>query len=380
MPVRSAVTKPWPAASSPPAPIPIDQHRSAAGPAVAPSPKAVEFLYLDQEAVLAAGVLDMRRAMEVVGHALAAYERGQVRQPSKVVLRNGEDAASETNGRINGLCALLNEEPRSMGMKWVASFPHNRESGLPRASALIILNSPETGFPVALMDGTIISATRTGACTGLGAQFLAPRNTRKIGIVGAGVQARTQLLALHTALPQAQEIAVWNRTRAHGESFVAECQTRWNAPVWLAGTMAEALTDADVVLTITTADEPIIPARYIKPGALTIQLSGHECEFELVKQCCKIVVNNWDACKYRGIRTPAVMYKAGLLRDEDIYCSLGDLLLGRKPGRETEDERIHFTPDGMGLTDVALAYDIYQRARAHHLGQSLRLWNEPLWY
>ena len=198
-------------------------------------------------------------------------------------------------------------------------------------------------------------------------------------MVGAGVQARTQLLGLYTALPNVEQIAVWNRTREHGETFVEECRQRWQAPVVLTSTMSEALTDADVVLTITTADEPIIPARYIKRGALTIQLSGHECEFELVKQCSKIVMNDWDACKHRGIRTPAIMYLQGLLSDEDIYCSLGDLLLGRKPGRETDEERIHFSPDGMGATDVALANDLYQRARHVGVGLPLRLWDEPLW-
>lgn len=348
--------------------------------ASARSYKAVEFLYMDQEAVLAAGALDMSRALEIVGRALAAYELGKVRQPSKMVLRKGDDERSEVNGRINGLSAYIDDDPRSMGMKWVASFPKNRARGLPRASALIILNSPDTGFPIALMDGTIISAMRTGACTGLGARYLAPRSTRKIGMVGAGVQARTQLLALFTALPHVEQIAVWNRTPKHGEIFVDECRRRWNAPVVHAETMAEALTDAEVVLTITTADEPIIPARYIKPGALTIQLSGHECEFELVKQCSKIVVSNWNACKYRGIRTPAVMYRQGLLRDEDIYCSLGDLLVGSKPGRENENERIHFSNDGMGSTDVALASDIYRRACERNVGQRLRLWSEPLWH
>jgi N-[(2S)-2-amino-2-carboxyethyl]-L-glutamate dehydrogenase len=346
---------------------------------VAPT-KAVDFVYLDQQAVLDAGVLDMGRAMQVVARVMSAFEHGKVRQPSKVVLRKGNDPQSEVNGRINGLCAFVDHETPSMGMKWVASFPRNRERGLPRASALIILNSPDTGFPIAMMDGTIISAMRTGACTGLGARFLAPRKTRKIGMVGAGVQARTQLLGLYTALPQVEQIAVWNRTPERGHLFVEECRRRWNAPVARTETIAEALADADVVLTITTADQPIIPARYIKPGALTIQLSGHECEFEVVKQCSKIVVNNWDACKHRGIRTPAVMYQQGLLRDEDIYCSLGDLLLGRKPGRESEDERIHFTPDGMGSTDVALAFDVYQRARNLGIGQRLRLWEEPLWY
>ena len=351
----------------------------APGARAATSTTSVDFLYLDQREVLEAGVLDMARAMQVVGRVMAAFEDGKVRQPSKVVLRKGADSKSEVNGRINGLCAFVDDGMPSMGMKWVASFPRNRERGLPRASALIILNSPDTGFPIALMDGTIISAMRTGACTGLGARYLAPRNTRKIGMVGAGVQARTQLLGLFTALPQVEQIAVWNRTAEHGDVFVDECRSRWNAPAVRTKTIPEALTDADVVLTITTADEPIIPARYIKPGSLTIQLSGHECEFELVKQCKKIVVNNWDACKHRGIRTPAVMYQQGLLKDVDIYCSLGDLLLGRKPGRESEDERIHFSPDGMGSTDIALAFDVYQRARKAGIGQPLRLWDEPLW-
>jgi N-[(2S)-2-amino-2-carboxyethyl]-L-glutamate dehydrogenase len=357
------------------------QAAERSAPFVATTPaKAVHFVYLDQQAVLDAGVLDMKRAMHVVAHVMAAFEDGQVRQPSKVVLRKGNDAQSEVNGRINGLCAFVNHETPSMGLKWVASFPRNRERGLPRASALIILNSPDTGFPIAMMDGTVISAMRTGACTGLGARFLAPLKTRKIGMVGAGVQARTQLLGLYTALPQVEQIAVWNRTPEHGDIFVEECRQRWNAPAVRTETMAEALCEADVVLTITTADQPIIPARYIKPGALTIQLSGHECEFELVRQCRKIVVNNWDACKHRGIRTPAVMYQQGLLRDEDIYCSLGDLLLGRKNGRESEQERIHFTPDGMGSTDVALAFDVYKRALDLGVGQKLRLWDEPLWY
>ena len=338
------------------------------------------FLYLDQAAVLKAGVLDMCRAMEVVAQALAAHEQGKASEPSRMTLRKGENARNEANGRVSALSAFLDGSTPAMGMKWVASFPRNREQGLPRASALIILNSPDRGFPIAVMDGTIISAMRTGACTGIAARFLAPSKTRKIGIVGAGVQARAQLLGLFTALPYVEEIAVWNRTSKNAEVFVAESRARWKAPAVHMATMAEALADADVVVTSTTADEPIISARYIKPGALTIQLSGHECEFDLVKQCSKIVFTNWNACKFRGIRTPALMYVKGLLSDEDIYCNLGELLLGRKPGRETDAERIHFSNDGMGSTDVALAHDVFRRAQEKRIGVRLPLWNEPLWY
>src|ERR1700730_1374492 len=219
--------------------------------------KTVEFLYLDQEAMIAAGVLNMRQAIDVVGQAQASLAEGLVRQPHKVVLRNEETAQSEEAGRFNGLCASIGVPPRSMGMKWIGSFPANRERGLPRASALIILNCPDTGTPIAVMDGTLISAMRTGAMTGLGAHYLAPRNTRKIGMIGAGVQSRTQILGLYTAIPGVEEIALTNRDMARAKRLADECRRLWGAPVRAVASADEALCDADVALTITTAHAPI---------------------------------------------------------------------------------------------------------------------------
>jgi ornithine cyclodeaminase/alanine dehydrogenase-like protein (mu-crystallin family) len=336
------------------------------------------FLYLDQRAVLDAGVLDMATAMEVVSEAFALHSMGKCHQPHKVVLRDGEDADCEQYGRVNGLFAMIGSPARALGMKWIASFPHNRDRGLPRASALIILNSPENGFPIAVMDGTIISAVRTGAVTALGAQYLAPKGTRKIGIVGAGVQARTQILGLISAIP-VEEIAVYNRTRSHAEELAIECQHRWGAPVRTVNSVKDAFEDADIALTVTTALEPIIPACYIKPGALSIQLSGHECDFDVIRQCGKLVTDDWDVLKHRGIITPAVMHAQGLLSDDDIYANLGDLIVKRKPGRESESERIHFAHMGMGIADIALASSVYQRASRTGAGTKLSLWNEPLW-
>ena len=117
----------------------------------------VEFLYLDQESVLAADVLDMRRAMNVVGKAQARFAKGEVREPQKIVLRNADTAESETQGRFNGLAASIGGPVCSaIGMKWIASFPANRQLGRPRASALIILNCPQTGVPLAVMEGGLI--------------------------------------------------------------------------------------------------------------------------------------------------------------------------------------------------------------------------------
>jgi N-[(2S)-2-amino-2-carboxyethyl]-L-glutamate dehydrogenase len=347
--------------------------------AVANHPKTIEFLYLDQEAVLEAGLLDMPRAMEVVGWAQGLFVQGQVRHPHKVVLRQGDTAESEEQGRFNALFASIGGPVRAMGMKWIGSFPANRERGLPRASALIILNSPETGMPVAVMDGTLISAMRTGAMTALGVRYLAPRKTRKIGMIGAGVQSRTQILGLFTALPEIEEIALANRDMAKAEAVADECHKCWGAPVHAVETTDEALADADVALTITTANEPLIFARQIKPGALTVQLAGHECEFGVIQQCRKIVTDDWDVVKHRGIMTPAIMHQEGLLADSDIHANIGELILGIKPGRENDDERIHYAHMGMGVDDVALASAVYQTARQRGLGIRLPLWREPLW-
>ena len=340
---------------------------------------AVEFLYLDQESVLAADVLDMPRAIEVVGKAQAQFARGEVREPPKIVLRKADTAESESQGRFNGLAASVGAPVCSaVGLKWIASFPANRQLGRPRASALIILNCPQTGVPLAVMDGGLISAMRTGAMTGLGARYLAPRPTRKIGIVGAGLQSRTQILGLWTELPEVEEIALFGRQILSAEVVAEDCRRRWGAPVRAARTIEDALRDADVALTVTNSQEPLIRVQHVKPGALTIQLAGHECEFAVIKQCKKLVADDWETVKQRGIMTPAIMHQKELLRDEDIYANLGELILGTRKGREG-DERIHFCHMGMGLNDVALAWAVYETARRRNLGMSLPLWEQPLW-
>jgi ornithine cyclodeaminase len=339
----------------------------------------VEFLYLDQEAVLASEVLDMRRAMNVVGEAQARFAKGDVREPQKIVLRSSDTVESEKKGRFNGLAASTGAPVRTaIGMKWIASFPANRQLGVPRASGLIILNCPQTGVPLAIMEAGLISAMRTGAMTGLGVRYLAPKQPRKIGIVGAGLQSRTQILGIWTELPDIQEIALFGRQISMAEAVADDCRRRWAAPVRAVRTVEDALHDADVALTITTALEPLIRAQHIKPGALTIQLAGHECEFGVIQQCKKIIADDWETVKQRGIMTPAIMHRQGLLRDENVHANLGELILGTKRGRES-DERIHYCHMGMAVNDVTLAWAVYENARARNLGVSLRLWKEPLW-
>ncbi len=338
-----------------------------------------EFLYLDQAAVLKADGLDMPRAMRVISDALCLFENGQCVQPFKVVLRDEEDPRSEELGRYNGLCASIKGADPAVGVKWIGSYPANRASGLPRASAVIILNSPVTGLPIAIIDGTLISAMRTGAVTALGARFLAPQASHKAAVIGGGVQARTQILGLITALPGLEEVSIFCRRRSQAEALRSDCLELFRAPIAIAESVPAAMADADVVVTVTTASEPLIHAVDVKPGALTIQMSGHECDFDVIQQCGKIVTDNWEAMKHRGIITPVLMHARGLLREEDLYTTLGELILSRKPGREIENERIHFAHMGMGVEDISLASAVYRTASELGLGQRLKLWDTPLW-
>ena len=226
---------------------------------------SLQFLYLEQKDVIAAGVLDARRVIKIVEQAQILFAQRRVREPHKTVLRKEETAESEQYGRFNALAASIGVPVEQVGMKWIASFPANRQLGLPRATGLIILNCERTGLPLAVMEASLISAMRTGAMTTLGARYLAPKKTRKIGILGCGVQARSQILCLWSEFPELREITVFGRRMAAAEELAQDCHSQWGAPVRATASPEEALVEADVALTATPAQEPIMLARQIKP-------------------------------------------------------------------------------------------------------------------
>jgi ornithine cyclodeaminase/alanine dehydrogenase-like protein (mu-crystallin family) len=355
------------------APVPV---LTTAAAAARPATSA-ELLFLDQPAMLAAGVLDMPAAMAAVAEALVEWEQGRARLPPKLVLRAADDSRAEQQWRINALCAALGNPVRWLGIKWIASFPPNRCQGLPRASGLLVLNSADNGLPLAVMDATLLSAVRTGAITGLGVKLLAPAPSRRAAIVGAGVQARTQALGLASACPQLEDIAIVARRPEAAAACVADCRQHWQLPVRVGS--RDDLPAADIVVTATTAESPVLFAHDVKPGALTVQIAGHECSFELVGGCDKIVCDDWETVKHRGLPTPARMHAAGVLGEERIHANLPQLLTGKRPGRESERERIHFSHIGLGLGDVAWGAAVYQRALQRGLGMRWELWHAPLW-
>lgn len=341
--------------------------------------KAVEFLYLPQEDVKAAGGLDMEMCLEALEKAFRLLAAGEVKIPDKIVLEL--PPSERERGRMNALAAYIGGDWQVAGIKWIPSFPKNpRESGLPRANALIILNSTETGMPLAVMDGTIISAMRTGAMGGLGAKYLARRDSEVAALIGLGVQARTQALALAKVLPKLKEFRGYRRDTKEAIKAAEEIQNLTGVKTKAVDTPKKAVEGADVITTVTVADEPIVKDAWVKRGSLLIHIGSYqEEEYEVVLRSDKIVVDDWHVVKHRGTPTLAKMYEQGLIKDEDIYADFHDIIAGKKKGREKDDERIFFLPIGMAHEDIAFASMVYERAKKEGIGQKLRLWTEPTW-
>ena len=340
----------------------------------------VEFLYLSQEEVISAGGLDMAAAMADVEAALRLHHAGDDLLPPKAVMDLSRDDWSLRESHINAMPAYLGGDYHVAGLKWIASFPANPyQRGLPRASALIILNDPDAGVPLAVMDGTLISAMRTGAVTGVAARHLARPDSRCAGLIGAGVQNHTQLMALRVALPRLQEALIYDIRRSRCDAFAREMGDLLDLPVRVADDAETLARKADVLVTATTTLEPIVRHGWLREGSFYAHVSGYECEFAVIAAADKVVVDDWEQVKHRAAQTIAYMHQAGEFDDGDLYAELGEIVVGDKPGRESDRERIFFNPVGLGTEDVAVATRIYRTADELGLGQPLALWQSPHW-
>jgi ornithine cyclodeaminase len=339
------------------------------------------FLFLNQEQVIAAGGIDMTQILPAVEKVLEMFHKGEYEAPHKVVLRYDSDASSEkTKGRINGMPAYIKGDVNVAGIKWIASSPDNPfKRNLPRASALTLLNDPETGLPIAFMDGTLISAMRTGAVTGIGAKYLARKNSETVGIIGAGIQARTQLTALLLTVPSIQYVKVYDLSYDRSSHFADMMNEELSVRVEAVETSEDAVRDSDIVVTVTTSLTPVFKGMWLKEGSLYVQCSGNECDTYTIKRASKVVFDSWVDVYHRGIATPTIMYNEGSFTEENIYGNIGAIICGEKIGRETNNENIVFCANGLAVEDMMVAKLVYDNARKKGLGQYLILWEKPHW-
>ena len=336
----------------------------------------VKVLFLNNRDMRELGAEDMSAVLHDVHRAYSLFETGDVITPGKVVMRFGEKPEDEnTLGRINCMPGYIGGEYDMAGVKWIGSGPMNYKQGLPRASVMMVLNDPDTKLPLCFADGTAVSAKRTGASGGTAMQLLARRDAQTMTICGAGAQGRTQLEAAMLVRPSLCRVCVYDIRPENARRFVEEARAKYPAVEFLpVDTPEQAVRESDIIVTVTLADEPFVKADWIKRGALIVHMAGHEVEYDCVSRADKIVVDFWDTIKHRMASTIALMAAEGLVRDEDIEASLGEILNGKKTGRDSDDQIIYFNAVGAGILDLAITTRCYRRAQKEHVGINIPYW------
>lgn len=301
-------------------------------------------------------LFSMSEALEAVEYAFKLEAEGKVIMPPKLYLN-----LPTYEGNFRAMPAYING---SVGIKWVSVYPNNCKFNLPTILATIILCDPETGCPLAIMDGTYITEIRTGAAGGVAVKYLAKRNSSVVGIIGAGVQAKTQMLAIGEVLPRIEDVKVFDQNRDTSLEYAEEMGTKLNMNIRPVETIQEAA-EADVVVTTTPSTKPIISSQHIMPGthinAIGADAKGkEELEPDLLRKA-KIVVDNIEQASHSGeINLPL---SQGLIKIEDIAATLGEVVAGFKRVRESDDDITIFDSTGLAIQDIATARVVFEKAR-----------------
>lgn len=317
----------------------------------------------DEKAILKNNLLD---TISVVENALKKEAAKDVYLPDKI----SHIFNDTTQNRINCMAgALLSDH--LYGVKCVAVFPENPDDGYRNVTGTTILSELEHGHTLSIMDSGYLTDIRTAAVGATAAKYLSREDSRIIGFIGAGQQARRHLDAILTIRPGIEKCYVSSRKENTILSFIEEeTVLHPNLEFINFGDNYEgAVTNADIIVTAISGQCDILKAKWIKKGAFYIHVAGWEDEYAVAKKASKIVCDQWEHVKQRT-QTISRMYKEGLLKDEDIYGNLGDIITGKINGRESEDEFIYFCSVGLSFLDVAFAKYIYEQSKKNSIGMS----------
>lgn len=311
-------------------------------------------------------LLDMPSAIRIVEEVYRSHGRMKVLMPPKITLDLGESRPwPPYKGYMNAMPAYLGDAEIA-GIKWAGGFQDNYKIGLPFITAMILLINPKNGAFVAIMDGAHITALRTGAASAVCAKYLARKESSIVGIIGAGVQGRTHLRALHH-LFKLKDVRVIDVKEGTAEAYAREMKIETDLNISPKKSYRDVVEGADIICTLTTADEPMVRKEWLKKGSLVISAGSYqELDSKVVLSADKIVVDSWAQTSHRG--ELARLVEAGQLGEKNIHAEIGEILAGKKKGREREDEDILAIPIGLGSLDIGCAFEVYQKAVEKKIG------------
>jgi N-[(2S)-2-amino-2-carboxyethyl]-L-glutamate dehydrogenase len=336
-------------------------------------------LFLSLENVVACGGADIALAARDIQKGFEMLSEGKIINPSKTSLKwvTGEE---RNIGVVNFLPAYVAfPDEHVIGCKMIGAMPANVEAGLPRATGLIALFDYRTKSPLAVMDAQVISATRTGGISNLAALKLADPLTEEIGMVGAGVNMRTQLLGLALALPALKKVRVYARGQSK-HTFAREMSRRTGLEIVTVESAQEAVTDLSLYVTcVPTATKPVVKDCWVKQRGVTVfNISAYENETSLLTRMDRVVCDIWEHLKHRAVQTPAIAVRDGAIPESKIE-DIGPIITGKVPGRQSPDQNIFFCPVGLGFEDTLVAWRVYNEAKKRNIGTQLTLWESAKW-
>jgi ornithine cyclodeaminase len=330
----------------------------------------IAFTYLNGPDIAALALAD--------DEILAAVEEGLRRQGqgATVIEPRTHLRPRGVNGHFNVLRGVLPAAggPGFAGVKVVGDFVDNWRRGLPSEMAVLLLFDPETGMPKALLDATAITEMRTGALTAIGAKHLARPDAKVLGHVGARGTAYWNVRLLDR-LFGFEEIRVHSKRPESREAFAARLSADLKKPVRATADWRSCLEGADVMVEASRLEqpEPLFRTEWVKPGALVVPYGTMSAvELDLTDVMDKVVVDDWGQAGAGPFGALRRHVDEGKLTRETLHAELGEIVAGRKPGRERADETILFWHRGLSLSDIALGALALEKAARLGLGQTLR--------
>lgn len=317
-------------------------------------------------------LLSTQEVMEAVELAFAEKGLNRVQMPSKqfIIFKNYNGDLRTMPSHLEGLDISA--------VKVVTVYPENRaKHNLPAVMACLIVIDPKNGMPLAIMGATWITEIETGAAGGVAAKYLARKDSKVVGLVGAGAQAKTQLMALCSLYERLEEVRVWSRTKESTEAFVDEMEPACpNVEHFVPVEMIEnAVQGADIVVTTTPSTAPIVLDDWVSPG-MHINCIGadapnrQELDPAILKRA-KIVVDDWEQASHSGeINVPL---KRRIIKPKDVWGEIGEIVAGLKKGRESPDEITVFASTGLAIQDAVTANVAYKKALANRMGQFVEI-------
>ena len=328
--------------------------------------KKLDLLYLSQKEVIEVG-LTMKDAISIVEEVLREHGLKQFENPPKPGIH------PLGNAFIHAMPAYLPRK-KAGGMKWVSGFPSNYKYGLPTIMGLIVLNDVNTGQPLVVMDGGYITNLRTAAVSAVAAKYLANKDAKVLGIVGAGIQGRYHLLSLQEVLPDIEIARVYDTNAEALQRFITLMSEHVPFRVEQVQSVREVMEGADIIVTATGhLEERLFKEKWVAKGALALPVHTRGWELATLSEVNKFIVDDW--AQFNSFVGGADGYYAPL---PDSYGQLGEIVVGKKAGRENKEERIIDFNVGIAIHDVFMASVVLDRAIEKGLGTLLPFMEDNL--